>query len=1041
MTKKLLFGISVLIFTAILLTQNTYSLNKSGDAEIELNQYQKVNIQPADSSQNSKISVNQNTIFESFFDHQNGIDLMRKLHGAVPGMEVINTGGIAGSGTNLLIRGYNSFHKNQNPLIIVDGIRFDGNSNSLSNMFFGGGTLTTPNRFIDIDPNNVAEVTVLTSLESASLYGSEGSNGVILIRTKTGSFNTNAEGDGDFNITFNQSIYATQISSRPDYQNEYGIGFNGNFSWAFSSWGPSFEDDNPARFGTFFRGIAEDGTIETVHPLTTRPENASAFFPATADSPVYSYEARPDPIEAYFRTGLASNTNFNISGNTGDLIINVNYSRSHEDGFTPNNSLSRDAFGIGIQYEISSRLTATNTFNLSLTEMSSPPLSAGAGSGPAAFQGSASVFADLFYTPRSLGLDLPYENPVTGASAYYRPQNDIAHPVWTAENVTTSNAADRYFGKSEFRYDAAEWLNIRYKVGYDQYTENQLYSQMPGGVRPFGLLEGYYQTVSITRTAWDQTLTLNASQNISNSFTLDYMFGGQYVTSEYRQQGVESRNMIMPGLFRHSNFTYQSSNSFFSGDDFQSIAERESAGVFGSFNLNFRNYLNMTVSARNEWDSTFSVSESSHFYPSINLAYVPSTHLDFDDGSISYLKIFGGVAESGRAPDPYSAGLPTFGRNMRGFVTDGGSVITTNNISGFTGNSCLKPEHHREFQGGLEMGLMNNRIGIGAIYYRRTISDIITTGPVDPSTGFNATFFNVGEIQNKGIELTINTKLLTGNLSWDISSNFYSSASEVIRVGEYFERLFLGDGFNIRGNFAVEGKPHMAMFGTKIRRVTEEMREDLPGLFFNAEVGTPLVGPTGNYIIDDDIGMIGDPNPDWTLSLVNKFSYKSASLSFRFDYQQGGDMFSSWISSLLARGMLPETTVNDRVGGLILPGVSAFDGSTNDIEISHEQYFFDNIGFGADELRVYDMTHIRLSNLALTYELPATVLEWTGIAIRGVSISFIADNIWFHTFNTPDGAGFDPNVNSAGAGVNSRGFEYFTGPSARRFGGNVSVRF
>jgi len=200
------------------------------------------------------------------------------------------------------------------------------------------------------------------------------------------------------------------------------------------------------------------------------------------------------------------------------------------------------------------------------------------------------------------------------------------------------------------------------------------------------------------------------------------------------------------------------------------------------------------------------------------------------------------------------------------------------------------------------------------------------------------------------------------------------------------------------------------------------------------ENGVPVIGSTGNYIEADEIGRIGNPHPKFNSSLSNTFYYKGASLSFQFEYQQGGDMYSTWIGSLMARGLTTDTDKVDRNNSFILPGVNE-NGQPNKVQISPSGVFFDNFGFGPDELQVYDMTHIRLSEVALSFDLPSSILAQS--PFTQVTLSLTGTNLWMYAFNVPEGSGFDPNVNSIGG--NSRGFEYLTGPAVRRFGGSIRV--
>ncbi|PAU93536.1 hypothetical protein CK503_10265 [Aliifodinibius salipaludis] len=964
-------------------------------------------------------------------ESRNQSDVGRALSGQLPGVSISSSGGVTGSGTDINIRGYSSISGSNQPLFIVDGVRFDGGNNASSSWADGGGQQTNPHRLLDIPPSNIKDVSVLKGLSATVLYGEDGRNGVIIIKTKSGSFGEDQE--PGFNVTLNQSVYATQISSRPDYQDEYGGGFDQNFGWFYSNWGPRFDTDNPNLFGSDFRGFADDGTVLIDHPLTQHGATAQAF--PDLQNADYRYEAKPDPMGSFFRDGLASTSSIGINGGTQDLRLNLNYSRNEEQGFTPNNKLNRNTFSIGAEYSVFSDLTAQTTFNMSLTDVQSPATAAGGGSGPAAAGGSTSVFGDVFYTPRSIDLSIPYQNPQTGGSAYYRSDNAIPHPRWTANNVITTNKTDRYYGKTELNWQAMDRLNVVYTMGYDSYTESQAYMQNAGGIRPEPLNSGFYQTIDIARSTWDHTLNAQFDYQLTEDFTLDGTVGGQYTTESYQRQGVESQNQLIFDFFEHSNFTDQSSTNFFTGADFQRQENVQTAGIYGDFRLGYQDFVYLNLSGRNDWFSTLEPENNSIFYPSVNLSYILSDHIDINSDAITFVKLFGGVATSAGSPDPYST-RTTLATDARSFVNNDGTVITTNATSNFLGNQDLKPELHTEYEAGVDLRFFENRLGLQASAYTRSTTDLITQAPIDPSTGYSSTFVNVGEIENQGLELTINAKPITGGeFQWDVKSNFYTSRSEVVSLGAGLDRIQVGGGFTTRGNFAIEGEPFQVMYGTKIVRVTEEMKQNDPN-FSDVEVGTPIINSVGSYQEQDDIGKIGNPNPDWELSLSNTFRYKGASLSFQMDYQQGGDMFSTWISTLLARGLTTTTTKVDRNNTFILPGVNE-QGQPNNVQISPSSVFFDNFGFGTDEMRVYDMTHIRLTNVRLGYDLPASVLESTPFS--QVTISVTGDNLWMYAFNVPEASGFDPNVNSIGG--NSRGFEYLTGPAARRFGGSVTLRF
>jgi len=957
-------------------------------------------------------------------------DITRALKGQLPGVSIQSSGGLTGSGTDITIRGFSTLTGSNDPLFIVDGVTFFGGSNRTNGAFTGGGIQTTPNRTLDIDPNNIADITVLKGLSAAVLYGEEGRNGVIIITTKGGGLQTGEQTTPGFQVTFDQSVYATQISSRPNYQNTYGGGFDQNFGWFFSNWGPKFSERDPAIFGSNFRGYDSDGTVLTRHPLTNHGPTAAAF-PELADVG-YRYEAKPDPIGAFFETGLASNTSFNISGGVQDLRLNVNYARSDESGFTPNNTLTRDAFSVGATYKISERFTGQTTFNLSLTDVQSPPSSAGGGSGPAAVGGTAGVLGYVMFTPRNIDLDIPFQNPVTGGSAYYRGGNDIPNPRWIVENVRTLNNNKRIFGKTELGFQINENLNLIYRLGYDSGNETQEYRQNPGGVDPTDLNTGFLQNIEVSGTTYDNIFNFLYDYQLTEDLSLTGTIGAQYKTEKTQRSGIESRDMIIFNFFNHSNFQNPSSTNFFNGNTFQRLVERETAGVFAEATLGYQDVIYLNVAGRNDWFSTLEPDNRSIFYPSVSLSYIASDHLDITSDFLSYLKLFAGLGTSAGSPGAYST-RNVLASDARAFSTLGGDLVTTNATSSFLGNPNLKAELHTEYEFGIDARFFDNRVGLEASYYTKTTEDLITQAPLDPGTGFTSTFVNIGEIQNDGLEVTLRGTPLRGNFQWDVAANFFAYKTTVNELGQDLERIQVGGGFTTRGNFAIPGRPFMTMLGSKIVRVTDELKQG-DSRFSNVAVGTPIINSNGDYIPTDEIGEIGNPHPEFELSLINTLRYKNASLSFQFDYQEGGDMFSVWISTLMARGLTKDTDTVDRNNSFILPGVSE-DGSANNVMISPSDVFFTNFGFGPDELRVYDMTHIRLANVALTYDLPAALIDATPFS--RVSVSITGDNLWMYAFNVPEHSGFDPNVNSIGG--NSRGFDYLTGPAARRFGGSIRV--
>ena len=212
---------------------------------------------------------------------------------------------------------------------------------------------------------------------------------------------------------------------------------------------------------------------------------------------------------------------------------------------------------MGGMMKLDNKITVSGTFNFTRTEYLTPPVSVSTGSG--ALGANASIFANVLYNPRSVDLfGLPYVNPNTGGSVYYRSGNDIQNPRWTVENALVTQNVDRFFGNASFQYDITDNLNLFYRVGLDSYAERNSYGQNKGGVDT-GYPNGLYRTTDVTNTIWDHSLILNGNQQINSDFAVDYNIGVNARRSTYQQDGMESSNQVVYGVLEHFNFVNNTS--------------------------------------------------------------------------------------------------------------------------------------------------------------------------------------------------------------------------------------------------------------------------------------------------------------------------------------------------------------------------------------------------------------------------------------------------------------------------------------------------
>ena len=946
-------------------------------------------------------------------------DVARVLSGKASGVQVTNQGGISGSGTSVIIRGLSTFSSSNQPLFVVDGVPFQSDTNAMGSFTSGNNGSS---RFLDLDPNNIESVNVLKGLAAATLYGSQGRNGVILITTKSGTTGAGTRAQKN-EVTVNTSYFTNELAMKPDFQMQYGNGFNQNFGWFFSNWGPSFDEEGPAGWG---RQSAINGTVSGQAGFLKHPYNSNLnarflsrdLLPLLGLSMDSLWEWKPyDSVGDLFQPGEIINTNINFRGQSDDgkVSYNVNYGNLDDKGFTPGNTLRRNALSFGGRAVLSNKITVSGTLNYTATDFKTPPIAAAYSSGSS----DSSLYGNVFYTPRSIGIaQLPYAHPITGASIYYRSSNGIQHPLWTVNNTGDAQMTHRVFGGVSAQYDISDNLNLRYSYGYDVYSEDNTSYQNKGGQD--GNLEvqsGLYEKWNNTSTIFNHQVTINGDYELDDDWSVTFNAGAESVGREYDRNGVRSTGQNVFNVLRHYNFNSQEEIEFYS--------RRNVLGVFAQAAFDYQDYLYFTLASRTDWVSNLSEENRSITYPSASISFVPTSVLDFGNLPIDFLKVRASYGTSATYPGGYPI-ASTLSLNTKDFKVDGVEVIT-NTTGSQLGNTGLKPELLAELEFGLEANLFDNRLSAEISYFDRQTTDLIITQPLDPSTGYTSTRTNIGEISATGWEVDLNADWIRGDkFNWNTSVNYTTNQAIVEDLGQNTDQIVYA-GFSTRGNAAIPGLPLTSMIGTSVSRDDQ---------------GRPLVDASGSYRTNNDTNyktnkyaLIGDSNPDFIANIGNTITYGNLSLNVLFNASIGGDMYSSFIMTLLGRGITTDTL--DRELPYILPGVLA-DGSPNNKMIDNATTYFGNLILGGDELRTWDASVLRLSEVSLTYDIPSSWLDKTPFG--AASISAQGFNLWYDAYNTPDGINYDPNIAGLGVG-NGSGFEYFNGVSARRYGVSLKLTF
>lgn len=886
------------------------------------------------------------------------------LRGKVPGVQITSRGGLLGSATDVVIRGVSSINGDNQPLYIVDGVFYEGN------------------RFVDLDPNNIEDIKILKGLAASSLYGQEGRNGVVLVTTKTAGRNTGE----DLSITLTQQVFINQVTGLPEFQNTYGQGSQNTPNTGFvGNWGGRFDDNyivdnhfNQSRFASIFPDL--QGTVP--------------------------YQAFPNNIDDFFQNGRGTNTSLVANARMGESTIGFSVGYNDEEGYLSSNNLRKLNLSLSANTKIAEKLNLSTTFQFNNTVIRRPP---------------NDIFSRTLFLPRNYDLlGLPWENPFTGASTWYRTDRD--NPIWQNNNHQNGTDNNRVFMKVALNYDITDFMSISYRLGYDQYVTESFARENKGGVR-FSQGLGFYNQSSFTRSNFDHNILINTKEiSINSDLSITSQLGFNARSINTKTFGINSTEQLVFGFFQHENFlNYQPA-----GD---SKTRTNVLGLYAQTQFTYKDYLYLTLSARNDWGSQLEVENNSLLYPSASLSFVPtevweSAMPDFVD----FLKLRFGYGSSAGFPSPFRT-RPILDLTPISLIVDGAN-ITTNSISGVQPNPNLKPERQREFELGAEATIFNGAVDLDISWYKRINEDQVFSAQLPPSTGFTSTSINAGRIDTKGLEMGITVfPVRNSNMTYSITNNFTAYETTVIDLPEPFVE-YSGN------NAAVIGFP-LGVF-----RTTYIVRDDEGNALINPNDGTLLT--SGDVGLDQRV--TGDPNPDFQISQIHGLTYKNFNLTVQLEYTHGGDILSTYVRSIYERGVSTDT--EDREGTFFLPGVLGdvntglplLDESGNKIpnriQMTLNDIVFGN-SFNSFENNIFDASVFRIREINLNYSLPT---DWARkIGLQGVTLTGNVQNVFWYAPHFPKGIRLDPENNTSGE--NGFGEQGIADPSIRKFALGLRIQF
>jgi TonB-linked SusC/RagA family outer membrane protein len=815
----------------------------------------------------------------------------------------------------------------------------------------------------DLSPDDIASISVLRGSNAAAIYGSRANNGAIIITTKSGEA-------GAFSVNVNSTLTMETANILFDYQNEYGQGSGGVFSsFSTDSWGPKLG------------GAQEHWSFS--------PNIAGAI----------PYAANPDNVMDFFNSGMSLANNISVTSGSEKMSTYFGYTNDIRTGIVPGNELERHNINLKIDNNmLDGKLKLSSRVNYIKSTIDNQL---------AQWESFDNPLRHAYRLPRNIRTQDAEVFEFVDSSGnvkqnYWKPNdNGGANPYWTINRNLNEVLTDRVLGYTSLTYQFNDDLSllVRSSIDNTNFTrESKFYNDS------YIIADnGNYQTSNTRSLEWNNDFLLTYDKDLSDDLSLNLNIGGNNRVNKSTGVNTNNGGLNAPNIFALSNAQNLTASQF--------ISEREVNSLYGFGNLGFKNALFVDLTYRSDWSSTLPVENNRYDYYSAGLSAVISDFITMPS-FIDFLKLRGSLAEVGNDTDPYSlerlANLES-----GGFI----SLQTT------APASDLRPEKTTSFELGFDTTFFNQRVSLDFTYYKSNSIDQLFRQDVPQASGVTSKFINGGDIQNEGIEAVLSMGLLTNtDFKWDVTFNYATNRSEVIRLAEGLDALSYGGDFMRRYQLDV-GMPWGSIYSRGFER-------DAQGRVLMNANGTPVI--TSGQSVN-----IGNFNPDWLGGILNSFSYKNFNFRFLIDIRQGGEVVSFTKTLLASDGLLAETAIG-RQGGIRF----GTDVYTNETPASSPtavdpETFWTSIGgrnSPAGEAFVEDASNIRLREMSLSYGFGQSSLQNT--PFENIKLSLVGRNLFFLSNN----ASIDPEAIHGTATAND-GYEAFSLPTTRSIGLNLKLGF
>jgi TonB-linked SusC/RagA family outer membrane protein len=890
-------------------------------------------------------------------------NVLGALQGKTAGARIVQNSGDPGGGFSVQLRGISSVNSSSEPLYIVDGVIVNNGTNRVTNTSgnYDGGSFVGSigqNRLADINPADIERIEVLNGAAAAAIYGSRANAGVVQIFTKRGS-------SGAPVVSFSTSVLSSSLRKSVEV------------------------NQSPTKFGGPTDGVG----AQTQDILTPALTNTTAV-------------KRYDYNDYIFHTGIGTDNNVSIAGGKDKTKYYTSASYFKNEGIIKNTDYQRYSFRVNLDQGIGEKVV----FNIGLNYTNS--LSNEKPDGNSFFSPMNSIniignFHDLF-TRDALG-----NIKAIG-------ERGRVNPVSIIEDLKQKQETNRIIANAGLKYKPFKGMSIDYNMGIDQYSQKGTTYIPPFA---YNVSDGFFgggATLDPTRNGYASAASYNFFQ-INNELNATYqakLTNDITSTSQlgYSVQYEKTSYSLLQGRgLAPFVQTVNGASTLLQGTDDR--GELSVSGYYFQQNFGYKSLLYLTGAIRVDGSSVFGPDQRNQKYFKASGSYIISEHKFWKEMSMNKVWNFAKL----RLAYGESGNLTGIGAYSRFNTYSSNSFVSRTSLvsSGTLANTNVKPERQNELEFGIDLGFFNSRLSLTTNIYSKKVDDLLINRFIAPTTGFSSLLDNFGSLENKGFEIVATGKPIQGkNFNWSITGIYNHNRNKAVKIGQALTLLSTNSGAPVA---IIEGQPIGVFYGAFFAADANGVPVKNTGGFIQGERGIQTSALTYTAVRDANgipVGsnplvrkIIGDPNPDWTGSLVNEFSYKKASLRVQLDAVQGNEVFNA------------DWRTRQGVGN----GKEAEKEQTGVYPRGYINTFYATV----EQWRIDDGSFVKLREVSLAYAFGNFK------KIKDITLSVSGRNL----ISWDNYKGYDPEVNSGGQSNILRGIDFGSVPIPKTFSVGLSAKF